>query len=220
MIANRTTIDETASGMSAIIGALIIPNETVTIGLQYAKGATFEVEETLASNPGFPAVNSDLEVVAGFPKTVSINVPDRVGVGVSFRPNPRLLAAVDIVRIGYSSLAKDFTLIFNDDAFDEDNFEVDDVTEFHAGAEYLLVPGDKRLFVRAGLFTSPDHRTRFLPSGIPEDDDSEAAKYNLLPRDTDVVGSIGAGIAVGPRFQFDLAYVFGREFVASLGLRF
>ena len=220
VIANRTTIDDSVSGMSAVIGALIVPNDQVTVGVQYARGATFEVEENLAVNPTFPFFNSDLETFQGFPKTVTINVPDRIGVGVSVRPTPRFLAAVDLVRIGYSSLADDFTLIFDEDALNPGNFEVDDVTEFHAGAEYLAVPGERSLFVRAGVFTSPNHSTRFIPGANPEVNATQVAKYNLLPRDTDVVGSIGAGIAVGLRFQADFAYVFGREFVASAAVRF
>jgi long-subunit fatty acid transport protein len=227
LTANRTDIDENASGLSAIVGVLIVPNDRVTIGVQYAKGATFEVDETLRSNPDFDfGVNAPLEIpttdegVPLFPKTVTINVPDRIGFGVAVRPTPRLLAAVDIVRIGYSSLTDDFTLIFSESELDVDDFEVDDVTEFHAGAEYLVVPGDRRLFVRAGLFTSPDHSTRYLGTGNADGVVTQIAKYNLLPRETDVVGSFGVGIAVGPRFQADFAYVVGREFVASAAVRF
>jgi long-subunit fatty acid transport protein len=221
IIANRTEIDDDASTLSMTVGALITPNDRVTIGLQYAKGGTFEVEESFVGNPGFDfGVNEPLESFDGFPKTVTINVPDRLGFGVSFRPTPRLLAAFDLVRIGYSSLADDFTLIFEDDAISEDDFDVDNVTEFHLGAEYLLIPGERRVFVRGGLFTSPDHSTRFTPNGSSTAVDFEVAKYNLLPRDTDVVFSFGAGIAVGPRFQLDAAYVAGREFVASAAVRF
>jgi long-subunit fatty acid transport protein len=221
VIANRTSIDDDSSGLSMTLGALITPNDKVTIGVQYAKGATFEVEETLATNDNFPFSNGAMSTVEGFPKTVTINVPDRIGFGVSFRPTSRLLAAVDIVHIGYSSLADDFTLIFDADEFTADNFEVDNVTEFHAGAEYLaMTSGNRRVFVRAGLFTSPDHRTRFIEGPDPEANASEVAKYNLLPDETDLVGSIGAGVAVGPRFQLDAAYIFGREFVLSAAVRF
>ena len=230
VIANRTSIDDDASGMSLTVGALMTPNDKVTIGVQYAKGATFEVDETLETNDSYPLSNGAMSTVNPcslfpqedcFPKTVTINVPDRIGFGVSFRPTSRLLAAVDIVHIGYSSLADDFTLIFGADDFTADNFEVDNVTEFHAGVEYLaMTSGDRRLFLRAGLFTSPDHRTRFLEGSDPEANASEVAKYNLLPEDTDVVGSFGAGMAIGPRFQIDAAYVFGREFVMSAAVRF
>ena len=221
-VVNQTEIDETATAVSAVVGALIVPTDKVSIGIQYAKGATFEVEESLSSNPAFPFPSNDLVLEDGFPKDVTINVPDRFGVGVSVRPTPRLLVAADLVRIGYSSLAQDFTLIFDADELDESNYDVDDVSEFHAGAEYLLLTGERRLFVRAGLFTSPDHRTRFTPSAFaqPETNDGEAAKYNLLPRETETLGTFGAGVAVGARFQADFAFIVGREFVASAAVRF
>jgi long-subunit fatty acid transport protein len=219
-VLNKTEIDETATGISAIIGALIVPNDKVTVGVQYAKGATFEVEESLFSNLAPPGL--DLALAAGFPKDVTINVPDRFGVGVSVRPTPRLLVAADIVRIGYSSLADDFTLIFDADELDESNYSVDDVSEFHAGAEFLVLAGERRLFLRGGLFTSPDHQTRFTESAIaaPQTNAGEHAKYNLLPRETKTVGSVGAGIAIGSRFQADLAFVIGREVVLSAAVRF
>jgi long-subunit fatty acid transport protein len=221
-VVNQTVIDETATGLSAVIGALIVPNDKVTIGVQFARGATFEVEESLSSNPFFPLPSTQLELEDGFPKDVTINVPNRFGVGVAVRPTSRLLVAADLVRIGYSSLADDFTLIFDADELEPGNYDVDDVSEFHAGAEYLVIPGERRLFVRAGVFSSPDHRTRFTlsPGARPETNDGEVAKYNLLPRETETVGSFGAGIAVGPRFQADFAYVVGREFVASAAVRF
>jgi long-subunit fatty acid transport protein len=219
-VVNKTEIDDTATGLSAIVGALIVPNDKVTIGVQYAKGATFEVEESLFTNVAPPGL--DLALVDGFPKDVTINVPDRFGVGVSVRPTPRLLVAADIVRIGYSSLADDFTLIFDADELEESNYSVDDVSEFHAGAEFLVLSGERRLFLRGGLFTSPDHQTRFAESAIaqPQTNAGEHAKYNLLPRKTKTVGSVGAGIAVGSRFQADLAFVIGREVVLSAAVRF
>lgn len=221
-IANRTEIDETAGGVSTVIGALVVPHEALTIGFQFAKGATFEVEERLSGNPLFPTPSTQLVLADGFPKTVTINVPDRLGVGISARPLPRLLVAADFVRIGYSSLAQDFTLIFNAGELTGSNFKIADASEYHVGAEYLVLAGERRVFVRAGFYTSPDHRAEFIPSPTadPSTNDEEVAKYNLLPRDTDLVGSVGAGIAVGPRFQVDVAYLVGREFVASLGLRF
>ena len=45
---------------------------------------------------------------ATFPRNVDVNVPNRIGVGVAVRPNPRWLFALDIVRINYSSLDGQF----------------------------------------------------------------------------------------------------------------
>jgi hypothetical protein len=132
----------------------------------------------------------------------------------------RLLAVADIAYVGYSSLAKDFTLIFNADVLQPSDFEVDNAVEAHFGGEYLLVTGDNLLFVRGGVFSSPNHATSFLGNPDPGANATESAKYNLLPRTTEAVGTVGAGIALRQRFQADVAYVIGREFVASMALRF
>jgi len=78
------------------------------------------------------------------------------------------------------------------------------------------------VFVRAGFYTDPDHSVRFteillLPLEVL---DQSNAIYNSLPRDGENRGTVGAGFAAGLNFQVDLAYVFGREFVASAALRF
>ena len=64
LIVNETSIDDSASGMSATFGALILPNEKVSIGVQFAKGASFELEESLRQNPS-DDVNDPLEMVEG-----------------------------------------------------------------------------------------------------------------------------------------------------------
>jgi hypothetical protein len=158
---------------------------------------------------------------------VTINVPNRFGAGVTVRPTDRLMLAFDFVHIGYSSLAKDFTIILDEfidglPALDGDEFEVDNVVETHFGGEYLAVTGRNSVFLRAGFYTAPDHATRFIPGNAahPIAQAGYAAVYNLLPRDTDIVGTFGAGIVVGPKFQIDAAYVWAREFVASAAIRF
>ena len=210
---NKTVIDDNASAMGATVGVLLQPNPKVSVGIQFAKGPHFTVSEDVlnGSNLSFD----------GFPVDVHINVPTRIGFGLAARPSSRLLVAFDIVRIGYSSLAKDFTVIFDSDLLTAADYAIDDVVEVHAGGEYLiLTSGTHRVFVRGGVFSSPDHRTKFLGSNDPALEAVWNATYNLLPRKTDVVGTVGAGIVVGSRLQADLAYVVSREVVASLGIRF
>jgi long-subunit fatty acid transport protein len=212
-VVNETTIDDTASGMSVVAGALYLPNDKISVGVQVATGSTFEVDEDLRLGNG--------DAVAGFPETVTIHVPMRFGAGIGVRPTPRLLVQFDFVRIGYSSLAKDFTLIFDRDTLNGDEFEVDDVIETHAGAEYLLFQGRNSMFVRAGVYTSPNHNTRFTGTADVETNATQQAFYNLLPRDTEVIGTFGVGFVLGSRAQADIAVVGkAKEIVGSIGVRF
>jgi long-subunit fatty acid transport protein len=214
-IVNRTGIDSTDHGAGVIAGLLYTVNEMFTVGLTYAKGPAFAVDETLESH-----TSGTFTTIEGFPKTVSIHVPDRLGFGISARPSERLLVAFDVVRIGYSSLAKDFTIIFNIEELDGSEFSVDDAVEVHAGGEYLLFTGKPRLFVRAGVFTNPNHATRFSSASDVTVNATQNAKFNLQPRKTVVGGTVGAGMTLGSRAQVDLAYVSTGEFVASIGVRF
>lgn len=216
---NESTVTGTSNALSATVGVLITPNDKLSIGVQFAQGPKFTVQEDDQSNPGFtanPPTNLTLVEGAGFPLTVHVNVPTRIGVGLAYRPESRLLVAADIVRIGYSSLAKDFAIVFPGPGIAASDFSIKDVIETHVGAEYLLLtkPG-RSVFVRAGVYTNPNHTTRFNGQNETED-----AVYNLLPRKTDVFGTIGAGFVIGKRMQIDAAYVTSRELVASVGARF
>ena len=160
----------------------------------------------------------------GFPKPIAINTPDHFGFGVAARVMPKLLLAGDIVRVNYSaSLAKDFTIVvsFAEPNLNPSMFTIDDATEVHFGGEYNIVTGNNPVFVRAGVFTNPNHTVHFAatPAGHRNQLDC-STRYNLLPRDTEVNGTVGSGVAIGPRFQVDVAYVFKKEFVASTAVRF
>jgi long-chain fatty acid transport protein len=227
-ITNETTIDQTDNSASWGVGALYRPNERVSIGLNYAKGPSFSVAENRQVNPGFvntrpPACcgpNLPLVTSANFPKTVTIDVPDRFGIGVSARPHPRMLVGVDVVRINYSSLAKNFVPVFFESVLTGSEFSIKNSTEVHVGGEYTLSSGKTPFFVRAGVFSNPDHSTTFSGSSDQDVNQTEAASFNLLPRETQVKGTIGFGAVLGSRLQIDLAYVWRQEFVASTGVRF
>ena len=74
--------------------------------------------------------------------------------------------------------------------------------------------------MRAGVFTNPNHATRFSSAADVTVNAAQNAKFNLQPRKTVVGGTVGAGITLGSRAQVDLAYVSTGEFVASIGVRF
>ena len=252
IIKNQTTINKSQTASSIGFGLLYKPSEKLSIGFDFVQGPKFSVPEDLSVNPGSnggcTATTScgtaqpltEFPSPAGFPAfpmTIHINVPNRFGVGVAARPFDRWLFALDLVRVQYSSLATGFTPIFdyfdtvngvNKTALTGSEFSIPDVTEMHMGAEYNLVTGDKPIFVRAGLFTNPDHRVAFngfANAALPATDVASIsanmdAAYNKLPRTSDTRGTIGAGIVLGPRMQFDLSYVFGQEFIASTAFRF
>jgi long-subunit fatty acid transport protein len=261
---NQTTINSNETAAAVSFGLLYKPSDKLSIGFNFVQGPKFTVQENETVNPGTnvtctPTTSCGTQGTlttatspagfASFPMTVHINVPNRIGVGIAARPNPRWLFALDIVRINYSSLADGFTPIF--DNYDEvsstnaqaqctadpciakaaltgSEFSISDVTEMHFGAEYNLSTGSKPIFVRAGVFTNPDHRVRFngfssstLPTAeVTLLNAAYNAQYNLLARSDDKRVTIGAGIVLSQQMQLDVAYVFGQEFIASTAIRF
>jgi long-chain fatty acid transport protein len=234
IIANQTSIRDTQTAVSAAIGVLYRANDMVSIGISYGKSPKFKTSENLQTNPGFRTTNTPpfgtnqpLVTSSGptpaqtFPKEVSINVPNHFGIGVAVRPNPRLLVAGDVVRMNYSSLSANTTLIFFPTLLTGSEYVTSDVTEVHVGAEYnVYTMSGNPLFVRAGVFTNPNHLVSFTGTSDPATKAAETAKYNLLPRKDETSGTFGVGIALGPRAQIDAAYVFSKEFVLSSAVRF
>jgi long-chain fatty acid transport protein len=211
------------------VGVLATPSEKLSFGVVYAMGPKFSLDEDLvdlSTNRSFP----------NFPQPVTIHVPDRIGAGVGARVRRDLLITADAVYVKYSTLAEAFAPAaalpqadFNPPFPDfTGRFAIDDVTELHLGAEYSI-PGMKNpIFVRGGVFTNPDHQLKYLgnaasvsafyANALPLDD--AWGSFNIVNRDTEVKGTIGAGFVVGTQFQTDVAYVFGREFIVSAAVRF
>jgi long-chain fatty acid transport protein len=227
LILNQESINSTSSAASVVVGALWLPTDKVSVGMQFSKGANLSVAESVQFNPGFTgstnSTNQPLVLDPGSPFTVPINVPNRFGFGVAFRPTSRLLVTVDFVRIGYSRLANNFVVVFGEPAITSSEYSIPNVVEAHVGGEYLLHAAGVPVYVRAGVFTAPDHSIVFTPTTPSLNVDlsaSEVATYDLLPRKTTIAGTVGAGFVFGKRTQLDLAYVGTREFVVSLGARF
>jgi long-chain fatty acid transport protein len=216
-LVSQSSIHDAQTALSGAVGAFYHVNDMVNLGFSYGKSPRFETSEDLR----YAGSNNQLVSVPGYPKPVSINVPDHFGLGVGIRPTSRLLVAADAVRTNYSSLSKDTTLIFSSTQLTGSEYVTPDVTEVHVGAEYNFynMQGNP-MFVRGGIFTNPAHLVTFAGTADPRVNAAESASYNLLPRRNETRGTAGVGIALGPRAQIDAAYVFGKEFVLSSGVRF
>jgi hypothetical protein len=217
-INSETSVQESQMAMSVIVGLLFrLPDDKITIGGSYVRSPRFTIQETL--------VNSSLQPVAGFPKPVEINVPNRLGAGIAIRPNSKLLLAGDIVRVNYSSLTKNTTIIFFEGLVSNTAFVTPDIFELHAGAEYSAYSmKGNTLLIRGGVFTDPAHLVRFTGAQGSSPDAKIAFAFNQAaysqPGKDKTRGTVGAGLVLGRRSQIDVAYAFGGDFVASAAVRF
>ena len=222
ILVERVTTEASSTGVGLTAGVMFKPNPRFSAGLTYAKGPSLKnATQFYEINPGsryktagiINSFNAPLASIAV--PNFSVDVPNRIAIGVSGRPHQRLLTAVDVVRVGYSRLAPGLfpdseTLYFNPRDLGYPN-----VTEVHLGGEYTLVTGPRSVLVRAGVAAEPDHGFEYTGT-----DNFARALYGVLPKETQVRGSLGGGIVLGRHAQMDLSYTWDRQFVASVAARF
>ena len=208
-------VDGSDIGVGFNVGALSHPSKELSLGAVYRRGPRYNVRGTVESGPGFfPLLFTRL--IYDF----SLKVPDVYGVGAAFRPLDRLTIAADAVRIQYSQLVDGFQLVFGTLPTSPNlrprDYKLDDATEFHVGAEYIMFLRNVPVAARAGFFTDPDHRIRYRGPDVA---------YRLLfPGGRDQYhGTAGLGFVPFPGVQFDFAANISsqiREFSISTVFRF
>jgi len=223
-----------SNSASVTIGGQYRPNSVVSIGAVYIKAPSFTFSEDFLDGTGAQLSGiTPTGVAVTFPQTLSLHVPSRYGVGVAVRPTQlgsRFVAVFDVSHLNYSDLAKDFVVTNRFDSVLPENFTIEDKTEIHVGGEYNLLTGKNPVFVRGGVFTSPDHRLHYAATAAAPiasagcDRTCQSTVYtdqfNLLAEKTRVYGTIGGGVVLGPHLQLDASYVGTKEFVASVAARF
>ena len=150
-------------------------------------------------------------------REISYVVPDRYAAGVSWRALNSLTVLADVGYVKYSQQITDKFLIadFQDPAagLTPDNYFIDDVFEFHAGAEWRWY-GRRTFSLRGGVYTDPDHRLRFQSGGNdpthPADPLSNF-RFNTGRSTTDVGVTGGGGLTLFNRVQIDGAVSFSPD---------
>ena len=231
IITNQARVDDADTGVGLAVGAMYQPVRAVSLGFVFSKGPSFKVSEDFQLNSDRPrGVNGPLVSQDGFPKQISLNVPDQVSAGVALRPHPRVFLVFDTTYIKYSALAKGLTPIRSRDLLTGNDFKISDATEVHFGGELNVASNKNPVFLRAGVFTNHDHSLRFVGNVQPGGDVTpaqaqrtnaiERSVFNLGKHETTVTGTFGGGFVVGQHGQVDVAYVWKQQLVVSLGGRF
>lgn len=231
VVTNESNIDDDDTRVGFVLGAIYQPARAVSFGVSYSRRPSFEMTEDFRLNTGRQRGNNGpFASQIGFPKTVTLNLPDQASAGVALRPHSRLLVALDGAYVRHSELARNLTPVIGFDLVTASDFKIDDVLELHLGAELNLGSDSRPLFVRAGVFSNPDHRLQYVGNVQPGAviTAAQAQRINVIERSvfnlgtggTEVKGTIGGGLTLGRHGQVDVAYVWNRRFVVSLGGRF
>ena len=218
---NGTNTIDSDLAWSGLAGVLLKPTPSVAIGATYNKGTVFDVETRLFGRflitiPTTPPIRTDV-VRTGEVREINYVVPDRYSAGASWRALNSLTVLADVGYVKYSQQITDKFLIadFQDPAagLTPDNYFIDDVFEFHAGAEWRWY-GRRTFSLRGGIYTDPDHRLRFQSGG---NDPSHPAdplsnfRFNTGRSTTDVGVTGGGGVTLFNRVQIDGAVSFSPD---------
>src|SRR5262249_234037 len=147
---NGTDTIDSDHALGAVFGVLLKPEKKWSIGFVYNTGFKFELTTRVFGK--FGTGQNVVDLSGDYP--LDYVIPDRFSGGTSYRFNDRFTAAFDVSRIRYSKQITDNFLILDfRNLTTRENYFIDDVFEFHAGAEYRLYHRSNTIAFRAGLFT-------------------------------------------------------------------
>jgi long-chain fatty acid transport protein len=168
-------------------GVLFDMTRRFSVGASYRQGFSFPVTVTATGFNPRP------------PSTAHFNVPSFYGLGLSVRPKRDWSVAVDVNRITYSDLARNFVLLLDE----EPRYFVPDGTEIRAGSEVILtrdrfprLPFPVALSV--GGWRDPDHSIRVA-------DAPDTQRVLFRPAADDYHVSFGVGMLFDTRAQVHAA---------------
>ena len=179
------------SDVGLTLGLLWRLNSDWQVGGVFRQGPSFafEARHQVENRPRPPVINE-----------AAFHVPDIWGVGIMWQTTERLIAGLDVYRIGYSSFAEDFVDVFVTGEGAAGDFSANDGTELHLGLEYLFPDGIRPWFLRAGTWWDPEHGARYSGAG----EDALGMLYEVVFRPRGGLWHLAAGGGVvGHFFQVD-----------------
>jgi long-subunit fatty acid transport protein len=130
----------------------------VNVGALWSAGRRFQAGATYRHGPTFDLTFSrDNQIVPedSGERPGTFSVPHVLGAGVVIRPLTNATIAIDVSRVSYSRLVEGYVTEL-DPIREPGAYSIPDVTELHAGFEYLFT-SPMPLAVRAGYWLDPEH---------------------------------------------------------------
>lgn len=199
------------TGVAPSLGLLIGTAGRTRAGVLYRHGPSFTFQT--------------VEALGGPERDVTFRVPHTLAVGLSHRPRPSILLALEVTRVNYARLEQEFV---TDQARNtgraqsDESFRIDDGTEVHLGAQYLKIDWRFAPKFRVGAWYDPDHSVRYRPAPPVTRADGlldERHATALSTGDNRVHGSAGLGLSITPRIEWNIgADVAARNVIVSTSI--
>ncbi len=211
-----TTVDERATGLACIFGVLgKIIVDKLFAGAVLNLNPAFKLQSDIFL-PLYQLGSQTLEAIRLRNQQFKLSVPDTYGLGLYYIANTRLRFTFDLIRIDYSDIlsGNDLNVVVDDepdaggvfvDPDNQDDLQLDDAFEIHAGSEWLFkIPKLGLVPLRFGFYTNPGHRIHAANR------DPDLNRLFSKPRDR-VHFTFGMGIVLTGYLKFDGSIDFSED---------
>jgi len=208
-----------------VLGTLYQLSPKVKLALSAKRQPLFKYNELITNN----------EFQERTPVGIRFKIPDSLSMGFAYQPDEFWTIVGEIDWIQYQQLSgENFTILSDNDVGQEEFFRFDiqdyrnsNDPEYHLGLEYLQPWSKNILALRTGIFTSPDHKTRFVGTPMPGESarifDIQEFIFNTGSSEVDLGYTFGIGFVRNNKLQIDLAVVnsdLTRRVITSVLYRF
>ncbi len=119
-------------------------------GLSWRSESRYRIDNDLLDAAGAPVEDFD-------PFQGELTVPSRAAVGVAFYPSDAWVIAAEVTRIPYSDVLSRMEPFQEREAGLDIDYRIEDVTEYHLGAEYTTFTDRRGWSIRAGWWRDQTH---------------------------------------------------------------
>lgn len=204
-VGNFAMMDDDDWKISYVIGVQYKPNDYISLAGVYRSGEEHKLQAVFFDNVLKTNVPPDQRSLRKAYEEFRIDVPVRIGFGLSLTPHDRWAVNFDAVHIRYADLNSQFLELLQ--ASQRQYFGWENGTEYRAGAEYVLPVGKANsVAFRAGYYSTPDPSIHYLGGA----DTAPGTVGYINPILFPAVGTVhhatfGLGLVMFKNFQLDLA---------------
>lgn len=167
--ASRQTQQGKDHGIGYTLGLRYLLSDQLAFGAVYRRSPRLRYDVTSSDN-----FEDFGEQVVWLRKRSDFDIPDVLGVGLSYRVNEAFTLNLDVNRVMYSQLTRNLSSAFLPDGVDQSTegdlsrMELRDGTEIRFGGEYVFFNLPVPVSLRAGVWRDPQHTIHFRDDGSRE----------------------------------------------------
>lgn len=194
-------------GLGYTLGLRYLITDELSLGMVYRRSPRFYYQVVSSNNIGSPG-GEQVEFVN---KRSDFDIPDVLGMGLSYRVSEAFTLNFDVNRIRYSQLTRNISAAYLEDgagpAFGDDTalLKLRDGTEIRFGGEYVFLNMPAPLSIRAGIWRDPEHTLHYQGD---DDFDNSAQVFSARTGDQNHY-TFGLGLAF-EQFSVDFGADFSR----------